>query len=155
MKLKVALISIAICAISNSAFAIIHSKGTGQLIMHNFNIMPTPYNKKADRINCAQYSQQTYQLTTHNGGFAQRGLFQFGHEKFYSIVKNHGLISLHWSGVWTYIQPDGKKFHSAVYGTEVTFQGSNMKWGIYKNKYCQGSYQTTWSKQTNKNPVNI
>lgn len=125
--------------------ASMRNAGQGELTMHNNIIAPTAYNQKTKLINCAQYTQKTFSFSPRHGTLVEPEEFEFGHEKFYSIIHSHGLISLHWKGVWTYFKPDGKKYRSAVYGTEVMFKDSNTKYGIFQNKYCKGSYRTTWS----------
>lgn len=129
-------------------FAAVHNPDSGHLVVHNYVIKPTHYNEIHKTINCAPYSAQTYNLTVDENGFKFEGQFELKDIHFYDETNQHGLIAIHWRGVWTYIKPDGKTYPSKAYGVEIMQQGSNEKLGIITNKYCTGSYRATWTDST-------
>ncbi len=110
-----------------------------QITLHLYNIKATRYNNH-DKINCAQFTDQTYNLPITNGQFELTEQFQFKNSKFYDSITNHGIVSRHWLATWTYYKPDHKAYPSTAYGSDVSFVGSKVKFGIFRNKYCQGSY---------------
>lgn len=127
----------------------------GTLSWHNYEVTPTHYNKKAKKINCAQFVDQTYTLNEKNGTFSLTGQFEYKNPKLYATTTSHGISSTHWTGTWTYYQPNGKSYTSKIYGAEVAFAKSNLRFGVYKNKYCKGSYRTTWHSPEKKKSKSI
>ncbi len=112
-----------------------------QVNIQNYDVYPTAYNAKAKKINCSQFIDQTYQVLMVNGNFALKGQFELKGLHSYSITRSHGLVSTHWSGTWVYYQPNGKAYTSKIFGADVLFNGATAKIGVFKNKYCKGSYR--------------